>query len=87
MARLSEVKLTTFSLPYLKAHRGATAKEVGITPVQMHKLTSAGLVKPLGKRASDKRGRPAHEYALTDKGRKRASRMTVYTVPTQDEVA
>lgn len=87
MAKLSEVKLTTLSLPYLKGHRGATAKEVGITPVQMHKLTNDGLVKPLGKRASVKRGRPAYEYALTEKGRKRASRMTVYTVATQDEVA
>jgi predicted ArsR family transcriptional regulator len=53
----------------------------------MHKLTNDGLVKPFGKRATAKRGRPAYEYALTEKGRKRANRMTVYTAPTQSEVA
>lgn len=52
----------------------ATAAEVGCSPVEISRIQADGLVKQVDIRKSGKRGRPAHEYRLTDAGRKRAKR-------------
>jgi predicted ArsR family transcriptional regulator len=52
----------------------ATASEINISPVDALSIESEGLIKRVNTRQTGKRGRPAIEYRLTDKGRKRVKR-------------
>jgi predicted ArsR family transcriptional regulator len=52
----------------------ASAKDLDTNAVYMGRLEKEGLVKVVGKVETGKRGRPAHIYAVTDKGRGRAKR-------------
>lgn len=52
----------------------ATAVELETNAIYMGRLQQEGLVKVADKVRSGGRGRPAHVYRCTDKGRKRAQR-------------
>lgn len=65
--------LLALAVALRKAGR-ATAAELQSNAIYMARLQDEGLVKVAGKVQSGRRGRPAHIYALTDKGRKRADR-------------
>jgi DNA-binding PadR family transcriptional regulator len=59
----------------IKAQKGqATAMSLEVAPSFMTRMQKAGLVKITGKVKSEKRGRPAHYYGLTDKGRRFAAK-------------
>jgi hypothetical protein len=59
----------------IKAQKGqATAMSLEVAPSFMTRMQKAGLVKITGKVKSAKRGRPAHYYGLTDKGRRFAAK-------------
>lgn len=51
-----------------------TATAVNTNAIYMGRLADRGLVVVAGKVESGRRGRPAHKYALTAQGRKRADR-------------
>lgn len=52
-----------------------TAKEAHTNAVYIARLASKGLVRTVAARQTGKRGRPAVQVVLTDKGRKRAKRV------------
>lgn len=56
-------------------NKPVTAQEAGIDAVTAHRLVKAEVLKPVGRRQTGRRGRPAHEFRLTDKARKRAKRL------------
>lgn len=75
-------KITVRVLTGLVDNRGAVARDLGVTKVQVNPLIEADLVKVIGTiRHIDPatgeflRGRPSHKLALTDKGRKQAKRL------------
>jgi predicted ArsR family transcriptional regulator len=53
---------------------GSTAADLDTDAIRMGRLQKLDLVKVTGKVESGRRGRPAHRYSLTDKGRGRAKR-------------
>jgi predicted ArsR family transcriptional regulator len=57
-----------------QAGKPVTAAEVNTTSIVMGRLQKQGLVKVSAQVRSGQRGRPAHIYTLTDKGRGRAVR-------------
>lgn len=60
----------------LKAEGKQTAKQCGVTPVIANYVARQGLIKSTGKTVkTGQRGRPAHIYVLTDKGRKVAAKL------------
>lgn len=62
-------------LKAIKADKGkATAASLELSPSLMTRMVSQGLVKVTGKVRKPQRGRPAHTYGLTDKGRKLAAK-------------
>ena len=62
-------------LKAIKADKGnATAASLEVAPSLMTRMVSQGLVKVTGKVNKPQRGRPAHRYGLTDKGRKLAAK-------------
>lgn len=59
----------------LKAQGPSTAKSADVSPANMNRLVHLNLVQvKTTVRTSEGAGRPAHVYALTALGRKRASR-------------
>lgn len=56
------------------AKEPATAAAVDSNSIYMGRLEKEGLVKVVDSVQSGKRGRPAHIYRVTDKGRKRVQR-------------
>lgn len=64
-------------LKAIKEDKGkATAASLDLAPSLMTRMVSQGLVKVTGKVRKPQRGRPAHTYGLTDKGRKLAAKAT-----------
>jgi predicted ArsR family transcriptional regulator len=65
----------------LKAQGKQTAKECGVTPVIANYVARQGLIKSIktvkntDADGNALRGRPAHVYVLTDKGRKLATKL------------
>jgi len=53
---------------------GCTIGEASLSRYVVKRLTAEKLVKPAGVHYTKQRGRPAHIFKLTDKGRKRAKR-------------
>jgi hypothetical protein len=49
---------------FLKDNPRSTAKEIGVTPVELSRLQAKGLVERVGSRSSGGRGRPSVEWAL-----------------------
>lgn len=75
--RTLKAKRSARILPYLvqlAEYDTATAQEIGITAVDAHGLAKEGLIRPVAKVQTGQRGRPALQYRLTDKGRKRVKR-------------
>ena len=59
----------------IKAQKGeATAMSLEVAPSFMTRMLKADLVKITGKVSKPQRGRPAHRYGLTDKGRRLAAK-------------
>lgn len=59
----------------IKEQKGeATALSLEVAPSFMTRMLKANLVKIAGKVESGKRGRPAHKFSLTDKGRRLAGK-------------
>lgn len=85
-------KLTVKVLTGLLDQRGAVARELGATKVQVNPFIEAGVVKVIGTRKNTDengkplRGRPSMELALTDKGRKQAKRLIAAQVEAQESV-
>jgi hypothetical protein len=53
-----------------RSKKGRTLNELGTTYYRMLKMQSEGLTKPVGeRRIENRRGRPAVEFGVTDKGR------------------
>ena len=64
-------------LKAIKESKGkATAASLEQQPSLMTRMVGQGLVKVTGKVMKPQRGRPAHTYGLTDKGRKLAAKAT-----------
>ena len=62
-------------LKAIKEEKGkATAASLEQSPSLMTRMVSQGLIKVTGKVRKPQRGRPAHTYGLTDKGRKLAAK-------------
>jgi predicted ArsR family transcriptional regulator len=62
-------------LKAIKEAKGeATAISLDVPPSLMTRMLKADLVKIKGKVVSNKRGRPAYKFGLTDKGRKMAAK-------------
>jgi len=62
-------------LKEIKESKGkATAVSLEQQPSLMTRMVAQGLVKVTGKVMKPQRGRPAHTYGLTDKGRKLAAK-------------
>ena len=62
-------------LSEIKESKGkATAVSLEQQPSLMTRMVAQGLVKVTGKVMKPQRGRPAHTYGLTDKGRKMAAK-------------
>lgn len=62
-------------LKAIKEEKGnATAASLEVAPSLMTRMVSQGLVKVTGKVMKPQRGRPAHRYGLTDKGRRLAAK-------------
>jgi len=62
-------------LKAIKESKGkATAVSLEQQPSLMTRMVAQGLVKVTGKVMKPQRGRPAHTYGLTDKGRKLAAK-------------
>ena len=62
-------------LKAIKESKGeATCATLEVAPSLMTRMLGQGLVKVAGKVESGKRGRPAHKFSLTDKGRKLAAK-------------
>lgn len=62
-------------LSEIKASKGkATAVSLEQQPSLMTRMVAQGLIKVTGKVMKPQRGRPAHTYGLTDKGRKLAAK-------------
>lgn len=89
MPAKSPSKLTVKVLTGLHAHRGAVARELGVTKVQINPFIEAGVVRVIGTRKNTDengkalRGRPSMELALTPKGKRQAQKI----VNAQTEVA
>jgi predicted ArsR family transcriptional regulator len=59
----------------IKAQKGeATALSLEVAPSFMTRMLKANLVKISGTVSKPQRGRPAHKYSLTDKGRRLAGK-------------
>lgn len=59
----------------IKEQQGeATVVSLGVQPSFMTRMLKADLVKISGKVNKPQRGRPAHKYRLTDKGRRLAAK-------------
>lgn len=71
----SDLGQTQRILLALKAQGKQTAKDVGVTPVIANYVARQGLIKSVktvkntDENGNALRGRPAHQYVLTDKGR------------------
>lgn len=52
----------------------ATVASTGLSVYIVKSLVADGLIKPVGKVETGKRGRPAHTFKLTSKGSKRVKR-------------
>lgn len=65
-------------LPTLKAlyevDRPVTSKDLNVSTVDLISIEKESLIKRVGTRRHEGRGRPATEYRLTDSGRKRVKR-------------
>lgn len=59
----------------IKKQKGeATVVSLGVQPSFMTRMLKADLVKISGTVSKPQRGRPAHKYRLTDKGRRLAAK-------------
>lgn len=61
----------------VKEQGRTTAKQINVNAVYLLRLQDQELVRVVGKVHTGGRGRPAHIFACTDKGRKRAQRAMV----------
>lgn len=66
--------LLTLLVRLVESGAPATAADLNTTSIYMGRLAKDGLVKVADQVRSGQRGRPAHIYRATDKGRKRARR-------------
>lgn len=66
--------LLNIMVDLLNAGQPSTAKDLGTNSIYMGRLAAQELVKVKDQVNSGQRGRPAHIYALTAKGRARAKR-------------
>lgn len=78
---MSKIKSNPIEVKVLTAiatnpEKRAVRAELGVPYPSIQEMIEANLIRVAGKVETKKRGRPALKYGLTDKGRKRANRLT-----------
>ncbi len=68
-------------IDFLKNNPGATAQEIGVTPVEMSRLAAKGIVEKVGTRSTGTRGRPPVEWALPGADLTQREDVSVFKAP------